>query len=1275
MKALLRFCLEQKLVVLLLLSFFIGWGVRVAPFDWEISWMKRDPVAVDAIPDLGENQQIIFTEWPGRSPLDVEDQVAYPLTVSLLGVPGVKEVRTYSFFGFSSIYLIFEEGIEFYWSRSRILEKLNSLPADLLPDGVVPRLGPDATALGQVFWYTLEGRDPDGNPAGGWDLDELRAVQDFEVRYALMTARGVSEVASVGGFVREYQVDVDPDRLRAHNVTLHHVANAVRKSNRESGARNIEINGVEYLIRGLGFIEDPEDIRQAVVMVRNNTPITVGDVAEVELGPAMRRGALDKNGAEAVGAVVITRFGENPLETIKETKKKIEQVSAGLPERAVIDWTKVTQEEVEEFAEAQKIDPVFAKASPDTTLNQEAWLPWAKSTDRAQWPEWLTTSKITVVPFYDRSGLIAETLGTLEDALFQQVLITIIVVIIMVLHLRTSVLISIMLPLAVLVTFIAMKLSGVDANVVALAGIAIAIGTVVDVGIVLTENVLKHLDEAKPGERTLPVILRGTHEVAGAVLTAVLTTVISFLPVFALTGEAGRLFRPLAFTKTYALIASLIVALTIIPPLAHLFFGRRARGSRTSLRKMVLLPMNLVAAGLVGWFLAGDWSPLGLDRGQIANFFFVGLILAAVLVFLRLFQLAYGPMLRWFLGHKTLFLTFPVALLLLALCIWLGFGKVFAFVPKVLGNGFKATALWQDFDKSFPGLSSEFRPRLDEGSFLFMPTTSPHASIGEAMDSLRHLDAAISSIPEVSLVVGKIGRVESSLDPAPIFMIESVIHYHPEYRSDENGRPIRFRYDRKKGDYVYDRHGELIPDKRGRPYREWRSHIRTPRDIWSEIEKVAKITGTTGAPLLQPIETRLVMLQTGMRAPMGLKVRAPTLETLELATLELEKRLKEGDIPGLSVATINADRIIGKPYLEIDPDRAAAQRYGLNVDDLISTIQTAIGGMTVTTTVEGRERFSVRVRYQRERRDTIEAMERVLVTATDGTQVPLSQVATIKYVHGPQVIKSENTFLTSYITFGNEEGYTDVDVVEVADAYLEELRQSGALHLPAGVTWQFAGSYKQKLELDQTLRVVLPIALFAIFILLYLQFRSTLTTLIIFSGIAVAWSGGFLLLWLYGRPGFLDFELFGMNVGSLFNVHPIALSAAVWVGFLALFGIATDNGVVITAYLRQLFEQRNPTTREEIREAVIAAGLRRVRPCLMTTATTILALLPVMTSTGKGSDIMGPMAVPIFGGMAVQLLTIFVVPVFYSAYKEIALRFSSQTQPPPLPEHEEHESE
>lgn len=1254
MKTFLKFCLEQKLIVLLLLAFFIGWGIRVAPFDWELSALKRDPVAVDAIPDLGENQQIIFTEWAGRSPRDVEDQISYPLTVTLLGVPGVKEVRTYSYFGFSSIYLIFEEGVEFYWSRSRILEKLNSLSPGLLPEGVSPRLGPDATALGQVFWYTLEGHDREGNPACGWDPDEIRAVQDFTVKYALLTADGVAEVASVGGFVREYQVDVDPDLLRANDVTLAQVMDAVRKSNRETGARNLEINGVEYLIRGIGFVREVDDLRRAVITTRENTAIVVSDVAEVQLGPALRRGALDKNGVDAVGGVVITRFGENPMETIKNTKAAIERLSPGLPERAVVDWETVSRDEVANFAEEANIENPFAADFPSTELDHESWLPWTKQNPRAEWPQWLTTSQLTIVPFYDRSGLISETLGTLEDALFQQILVTIIVVIIMVMHLRTSILISAMLPLAVLVTFILMKLFGVDANVVALAGIAIAIGTVVDVGIVLTENVLKHLDEAEPGETLLPVILRGTHEVAGAVLTAVATTVISFLPVFALTGEAGRLFRPLAYTKTFALCASVIVALTIIPPVAHLLFGKRkSRSAPSRWKKWILIPLNLAVALIVGWILADDWSPLGLDRGQLGNVIFVIILLIVLLGGFRLFQEVYPSILRWCLNHKALFLSLPLALFILALFSWLGFKKISAPALTVLGDGFVETTFYKDFDGKFPGLSSEFRPRLDEGTFLFMPTTSPHASIGEAMEALRELDLAISTVPEVSMVVGKIGRVESSLDPAPVSMIETVVHYLPEYRSDENGRPIRYRYDQKKKHYAYSEEGELIPDKKGRPFREWRPDIRSPRDIWDEISKVAKVTGSTGAPLLQPIETRLVMLQTGMRAPMGLKVRAPDLATLETATLALEKVLKEAAIPGLTVATINADRIIGKPYLEVVPDREAAQRFGLNVADVIDTVQAAIGGMNATTTVEGRERFAVRVRYQREERDSIEAIEGTLLTSTNGAQIPLSQVASIRYVRGPQMIKSEDTFLTSYITFGNDEGFTDVDVVEAAQVHLAEQRKSGALNVPAGVTWEFAGAYKQKRELDRTLKLVVPISLFAIFILLYVQFRSTVTTLIIFTGILVAWSGGFILLWLYGQPGFLAHEIFGVNLAQLFNVGPIALSAAVWVGFLALFGIATDDGVVITTYLQQLFEEENPTTREAIRETVVAAGLRRVRPCLMTTATTLLALLPVLTSTGRGSDIMGPMAVPIFGGMAIELLTMFVVPTCYCLYREI----------------------
>ena len=485
------FCLRNKLVVAILTLFVIGWGMIVAPFDWDIEGLPRNPVPVDAIPDIGENQQIVFTPWQGRSPQDIEDQITYPLTVSLLGIPGVRTVRSFSLFGFSSIYIIFEEDIDFYWSRSRVLERLNSLGQDTLPDGVKPALGPDATALGQVFWYTLEGHDPDGKPTGGWDLHELRTVQDWYVRYALLSAGGVSEAASIGGFVQEYQIDVDPDAMRANNVTLDEVFNAVRMSNVDVGARTIEVNRVEYVIRGLGFIENLHDIEISVIKVRDNVPISIKDVAKVSLGPALRRGVLDKEGAEAVGGVVVVRYGANPLEVIKNVKAKIAEISPGLPSKVLIDTSAATRDEIDRFARAHGFT-----AYHGPHLNQDAWLDTLRTMDRAEWPTWTTISQVAVVPFYDRTGLIYETLGTLSSALLEEMLVTIIVVLVIVMNLRSSLIISSVLPLAVLICFIAMKVFGVDANIVALSGIAIAIGTIVDMGIIVCENIMKRLDEA-----------------------------------------------------------------------------------------------------------------------------------------------------------------------------------------------------------------------------------------------------------------------------------------------------------------------------------------------------------------------------------------------------------------------------------------------------------------------------------------------------------------------------------------------------------------------------------------------------------------------------------------------------------------------------------------------------------------------------------------------------------------------------------------------------------
>jgi Cu(I)/Ag(I) efflux system membrane protein CusA/SilA len=1314
------FFLEQKLVVVLLVLLVVGLGIAVAPFNWNIDWLPRDPVPVDAIPNLGENQQIVFTEWPGRSPQDVEDQVTYPLTASLLGVPGVKDVRSLSMFGFSSIYLIFDEGVDFYWSRARIIEKLNSLPSDALPAGVQPALGPDATALGQVFWYTLEGRNTDGEPVGGWDLRELRTVQDWYVRYNLQASDDVSEVASIGGFVQEYQIDVNPDAMRGYNVTLDQVYKAVAASNLDVGARVTEVNRVEYVLRGVGFIKEVSDLEQAVVAVRDDrTPIRIADVATVMLGPAQRRGVLTQSGAEAVGGVVIVREGANPLKTIDGIKAKIREIAPGLPAKVVIDWTRITPDEVRQFGDEQGFH-AFHPNSPE--IDQHAWLTWLRDSRHppANWPQWVQLSQLHIVPFYDRSGLIHETLGTLNDAIIQQILVTIIVVIVMVLHLRSSLVISAMLPLAVLITFAFMKFVGVDSNVVSLAGIAIAIGTIVDVGIIITENVLKHLAEAPGDEPRIRVVYRATTEVASAIVTAIATTVISFLPVFTMTGAEGKMFGPLAYTKTFALVGSVIVALTIVPAAVHLLVAARLRwrglrrlalfvlgvaavamivagiklqwtlvvlvgfalmgvvvlylsadrlpaparraldwigGAQMRLTQIVPWLASVIAVICVGWILTTVWEPLGPERGFARNAIFVTLLIGGLLGIFWIFKLIYAPLLRFCLNHKLLFLWFPVALVVLGACVWLGFDRVFGFVPAVLHRAgveprtIRTSIPWVWASHEFPGLGREFMPALDEGSFLFMPSLMPHASIGQGLDVLKYQDMAISAIPEVQSVTGKLGRVDSALDPAPVSMIETIVGYKPEYITDEAGRRINFRFDDEAQKHVRDAEGNLIADDDGRPFRQWRAHIHSPQDIWDEIVDAAQLPGVTSAPKLQPIETRLVMLQTGMRASMGIKLRAPNLETLDQMAVELERLVRQ--VPSVDPATVNAERVVGKPYLEIVVDREAITRYGLNIADVQKVISVALGGDVVTTTVEGRERFPVRVRYPRELRDDPAAMENVLVAAVDGTQIPLRDVAAIRYTRGPQMIRSEDTFLTAYVTFGPRPGLPEVDVVEQVQAYLHARMASGELRVPTGVSWRFAGNYEHQIRAARTLSIVLPVSLMIIFLILYFQFRSVTTTTIVFSGIAVAWAGGFTMLYFYGKDWFLNLEVFDVNMRQLFQLHAVNLSVAVWVGFLALFGIATDDGVVIATYLKQRLAQRQITSVADLRDVTVEAGQRRVRPCLMTSATTILALLPVLTSTGRGADIMIPMALPSVGGMSLALLTMFTVPVLFCLAEEI----------------------
>lgn len=1258
-----KFLIENKLVAVLLLTLFIGWGLVNAPFNWEqsrwLSGLPSNPVAVDAIPDIGENQQIVFTRWDGRSPQDIEDQITYPLTTTLLGIPGVKTIRSSSMFGVSSIYIIFEEDIEFYWSRSRILEKLNSLPNGLLPEDVNPALGPDATGLGQIFWYTLEGRDENGQVTGGWDLHELRSIQDYYVKYALSSASGVSEVASIGGYVQEYQIDVNPELMRQYNIGLNQVVKAIKESNKDIGAQTLEINKAEYLVRGLGYVKSISDIENAVVHSEDFTSIKIKDIAKVALGPAARRGILDKEGAEVVGGVVVARYAANPMEVINNVKEKISELSAGLPSKVLKDGR---------------------------------------------------TSQLTVVPFYDRSELIQETLATLNEALTLEVLITILVIIIMVFNLRASILISGLLPVAVLMVFIAMKIFGVDANIVALSGIAIAIGTMVDVGVILSENIIRHLDEAsekgKVNSEKLKVesefsdadsedeilhsvqndkrsinqiVYNATAEVSGAIVTAVMTTIISFIPVFTMIGAEGKLFRPLAFTKTFALIAALIVAIFLIPPFAAFLFRRKS--NKKSFK--YLINAALIIAGLIGlingywlgliliafgvtgilklqekmtakqanllniiisataivFLLAEYWRPLGVDKSIFWNLIFVGLICFSILGVFSLFIKFYTRILKWCLDNKLLFLSIPTAIVIA------GF-----FIMKNTGK--------------------EFMPSLNEGSFLLMPTSLPHSGVEENKRVLQQLDMAVASIPEIETVVGKAGRTESALDPAPLSMYENIIQYKPEYMLNENGERQRYkvnddeefvlkngmslRAEQREAWQSLNAKEQLIPDNNGEFYRNWRPEIQSPDDIWNEIVRVTKLPGVTSAPKLQPIETRLVMLQTGMRAPMGIKVKGQYLKQIEAFGVQLEEVLKHAE--GVKQEAVFADRIVGKPYLLIDIDREKLARYGITIEEVQSVLKVAIGGMVLTQTVEGRERYGVRVRYPRELRANPSDLQQIYVPVEKGSPVPLSELASIKYEQGPQVIKSEDTFLVGYVLFDKLDDFAEVTVVENAQALIKEKIDSGELVVPKGISYQFTGTYENQIRAEKTLSIVVPLALAIIFLILYFQFRSVTTSLMVFTGIAVAFAGGFLMIWLYGQDWFLNINFFGENMRDLFQMHPINLSVAVWVGFIALFGIATDDGVVMATYLMQTFDRNTPETQKEIRASIIEAGEKRIRPCLMTTATTILALLPVLTSTGRGSDIMIPMAIPSFGGMLIALITLFVVPVLYSWKAEFQLK-------------------
>ena len=1226
-----RYFLENRVITILILVLVVVWGISTSPFNWHGGIIPRNPIPVDAIPDIGDNQQIVATEWMGRSPKDIQDQITYPLTTSLLGIPGVKSIRSSSMFGMSFIYIIFDDNIEFYWSRSRILEKLNSLPPGTLPEGVQPALGPDATALGQIYWYTLEGRDPaTGKPTGGWNAEELRTIQDYYVKYSLSAAEGVSEVASAGGFVKEYQVELNPDAMRAFNVSVMDIMGAIKKSNLDIGTETMEINKVEYLIRGLGYIKDVSDLEKAVVTVRDGVPVRISDVAFVNIGPGTRRGGLDKEGVEAVGGVVIARYGSNPLEVINNVKDKIKEMAPGLPQKTL----------------------------PDGTV-----------------------SKITVVPFYDRTGLIKETIGTLETSLSHEILICIIVIIVLVLNLRASVVIASMLPIAVLSTFIIMRYTGIAANIVALSGIAIAIGVMVDVGVVFVESIIRYMEMPenrgiRKGKAMVNLIYKAVSEVSGAIATAMITTIVSFLPVFAMEAQEGKMFSPLAYTKTYALASAFVLGLILLPTLSYILFSVRIDSKR--IRKVLnyiliaagvllsVLYSNIPALGLTAvglnnllahrwkkpgisnyinigialvvatYFLAEEWLPMGPQKGIIVNLLFVTGCIAIILALLWLLVIYYERILRWCLNNRWKFMLLPIATILCGILIWKRIGQ-------------------------------EFMPSLNEGSFLLMPTSMPHTGIEQNLNYIEALDKRLAAIPEVETAIGKWGRVNSALDPAPAQMFENTINYRPEYILNEDGKRERFKVNRK-GEYLLRNGGtynpadgfrlipadSLIPDRKGDYFRQWRPKIKNTDDIWQQIVNVTHLPGLTSAPKLQPIEARLVMLSTGMRAPMGLKIYGPDLETIEQSGKAIEQALK--DVPSVIPSSVFYDRAVGAPYLEIKLNRDNMARYGVNVEDLQEILSAAVGGMILTKTVEGRERFPVRLRYARELRDNPEALSMLLVPTATGAQIPLKELADIEYARGAQMIQSENTFLVGYVIFDKKQGKAEVDVVKEATKVIEGKIQNGELKLTKGVSYKFAGNYEQQERATARLMIVVPLALLIVLLVLYFQFKTLTASLIHFSGVFVAFAGGFILLWLYGQDWFMNFSLAGVNMRDLFQMHTINLSVAVWVGFIALFGVATDDGVLMGTYIHHVFLEKDPQTRHAIREAVVTAGLKRVRPAAMTTATTLIALLPVLTSTGKGADIMVPMAIPTFGGMLIQSMTMFVVPVFQCWWREGLLK-------------------
>jgi Cu(I)/Ag(I) efflux system membrane protein CusA/SilA len=1044
-----------------------------------IDWSLRNPVLVmlgtvalllggvwamrttplDAIPDLSDVQVIIQTDFREQAPQIVEDQVTYPITTEMLKVPGAQVVRGFSFFGLSLVYVIFEDGTDIYWARSRVLEYINGIRPHL-PPGVEPTLGPDATGVGWVFQYVLE--------SDSLDLAELRTLQDWYLRYQLTAVPGVSEVASLGGFEKQYQVEVNPERLRAFDIPVTRVVEAIGTHNVDIGARVLEMGGREYMIRGLGYLGDLEDIRNvAVASTPGGTPIRVADVATVSVGPAPRRGAADLNGqGEVVAGIVVMRFGSDAYSTIQAVKERIAQIQEGLP--------------------------------PGVRLRTA----------------------------YDRSDLIERAIDTLREKLIEESLIVALVIAIFLLHFRSSLVVIVTLPLGILASFLAMRAIGVGANIMSLGGIAIAIGAMVDAAIVMVENMHKHLERADEGTSRWEIARRSAKQVGPPLFFSLLIITFSFLPVFALEAQEGRLFKPLAYTKTFAMAGSALLSITLVPVLmVYLVRGRIRPENRN--------PTN------------------------------------------RALRWLYRPVIR-------LATRFPWAVVVVAVVV-----LVATVIP------------WRR-------LGSEFMPPLQEGSILFMPTTVPGVSIAQAREIMQYQDSVLFSFPEVESVLGKTGRASTATDPAPLDMFETTIILRPE--------------------------------------EDWRPGM-TYEALLAELDGAVQLPGVTNAWTM-PIKGRIDMLATGVRTPVGVKIFGPDLNMLQTLGEEVEGILQE--VPGTRSAF--AERGVSGFYVDIDIDRPEAARYGMNVGDIHNAIMATVGGVNAAITVEGRERYSVNVRYPRELRDDVQKIRDVLVSAPGGAQIPLGQVARVEVLQGPMAVKTEGAFPVTTV-------FVDIEGGDLG-GYVDRARQAVAaqLELPAGYSLTWSGQYEFMQRVQRKMRVVIPVTLGIIFLLLYLNFGAVGESLIVMLTFPFALVGGIWFIWLLG-----------------YNT-----SVAVWVGFIALAGVAAETGVIMLIYLDEACHQRRESGRmseaADVVEAVTEGALDRLRPIAMTVLTIMVGLTPILRSQGTGADVMKRIAAPMVGGMvSATILTLVVIPSVYLIWKRWEVKRVSRLVPiedlaPPAPE-------